>query len=126
MAIEFAAKEINVFGKQSQSCRAGVTTMMANAAGPVMAIYLLTMRLPKEEYVGTGAWFFFLVNLIKVPFSASLGLITFETLKVNAMLTTAIALGAITGILLLKVLPQRIFRVAVQIIAAVSAVRLII
>jgi uncharacterized membrane protein YfcA len=104
---------------------AGVTTMMANAAGPVMAIYLLTMRLPKQEYVGTGAWFFFLVNLIKVPFSASLGLITLETLKVNAVLTPAIALGAVMGILLLKVLPQRIFRIIVQVVAAVSAVRLL-
>jgi uncharacterized membrane protein YfcA len=104
---------------------AGVTTMMANAAGPVMAIYLLTMRLPKEEYVGTGAWFFFLVNLIKVPFSASLGLITLETLRYNAFLTPAIAVGAVSGILLLKVLPQKAFRVAVQVVAAVSAVRLL-
>ena len=64
------------------------------------------MRLPKEEYVGTGAWFFFLVNLIKVPFSASLGLITLETLRYNAFLTPAIAVGGVSVILLLKVLPQ--------------------
>ena len=105
---------------------AGVTTMMANAAGPVMAVYLLSMRLPKEQYVGTGAWFFFIINLIKVPFSASLGLITLETLKVNAMLIPAVALGAIVGITVLKVLPQRVFRVVVQVIAAISAVRLLL
>lgn len=105
---------------------AGVTTMMANAASPVMAIYLLAMRLPKEEYVGTGAWFFFLVNLIKVPFSASLGLITLETLRVNLFLTPVIAAGALAGILVLKALPQKAFRIAVQVIAAASAVRLIV
>ena len=57
---------------------AGVTTMMANAAGPVMIIYLLAMRLPKAEFVGTGAWFFFVVNWLKVPFSANLDLMTAE------------------------------------------------
>ena len=52
---------------------AGSTTMIANAAGPVMTIYLLACRLPKFEFVGTAAWFFFAINLLKVPFSASLG-----------------------------------------------------
>ena len=50
---------------------AGVTTMMANAAGPVMVVYLLAMRLPKLAFVGTSAWFFFAVNWLKVPFSAN-------------------------------------------------------
>ncbi|HEY5811816.1 MAG TPA: sulfite exporter TauE/SafE family protein, partial [Terrimicrobiaceae bacterium] len=54
---------------------AGSTTMIANAAGPVMTIYLLACRLPKFEFVGTAAWFFFAINLLKVPFSAALGLI---------------------------------------------------
>jgi hypothetical protein len=105
---------------------AGITTMMANAAGPVMAIYLLTMRLPKERYMGTGAWYFFLVNLFKVPFSASLGLITWETLRVNALLAPAIVVGALLGVQLLKVLPQKAFRVVVQVVTAASAIRLIV
>jgi len=49
---------------------AGITTMMANAAGPIMIVYFLAMRLPKESFVGTGAWYFFLLNLFKLPFSA--------------------------------------------------------
>jgi uncharacterized membrane protein YfcA len=105
---------------------AGFTTMMANAAGPVMAVYLLSMRLPKQQYVGTGAWFFFIINLIKVPFSVSLGLITMESLKVNALLVPAIAVGAIAGITVLKWLPQKVFRVIVQVIAAGSAARLLL
>ena len=65
---------------------AGVTTMMANAAGPVMIIYLLAMRLPKIEFVGTSAWFFFVVNWLKVPFSANLNLMTVDSVKLNLMI----------------------------------------
>src|SRR6187549_1801306 len=54
---------------------AGVATMLANAAGPVFAIYLIAVGLPKMEFVGTSAWFFFIINLFKVPFSIALGLI---------------------------------------------------
>jgi hypothetical protein len=43
------------------------------------------MRLPKTEFIGTGAWFFLLVNLIKVPFSADLGLINPMSLKLNLL-----------------------------------------
>ena len=45
----------------------GFATMIGNAAGPIMALYLLSMRLPKNVFIGTGAWFFFIVNLSKVP-----------------------------------------------------------
>src|SRR5882724_1517515 len=60
---------------------AGFTTMVANAAGPVMVIYLLAIGLPKLAFIGTGAWFFMLVNAFKVPFSVHLGLITPDSLK---------------------------------------------
>jgi len=104
---------------------AGVTTMMANAAGPVMIIYLLAMRLPKIEFVGTSAWFFFAVNWLKVPFSAHLNLVTAESVKLNLMMLPFIALGALLGILLLKRIPQKAFTVIVQILAALAAVRLL-
>jgi hypothetical protein len=51
---------------------AGAATMLANAAGPVFAIYLIAVGLPKMEFVGTSAWFFFIINLFKVPFSIAL------------------------------------------------------
>jgi uncharacterized membrane protein YfcA len=100
--------------------------MMANAAGPVMAIYLLTMRLPKERYMGTGAWYFLIVNLIKVPLSVSLGLITPQTLKANVLMIPPIVAGALLGVLFLRVLPQKAFRVVAQVVAAGSAVTLIL
>lgn len=104
---------------------AGVTTMMANAAGPVMVIYLLAMRLPKVEFVGTGAWFFFVVNWLKVPFSAKLNLMTIESVKLNLMMLPFIAIGAAAGIFFLKKIPQKAFTTIVQILAAAAAIKLI-
>jgi len=104
---------------------AGVTTMMANAAGPAMVIYLLAMRLPKVEFVGTSAWFFFIVNWLKVPFSASLQLMTAESVKLNLMMLPFIAVGALAGIFALKRIPQKAFDVVVQLLAAGAAVKLL-
>lgn len=104
---------------------AGVTTMMANAAGPVMIIYLLAMHLPKVEFVGTGAWFFFVVNWLKVPFSANLNLMTAASVKLNLMMLPFIAAGALLGILFLRRIPQKAFTAIVQILAAAAAVRLL-
>jgi uncharacterized membrane protein YfcA len=104
---------------------AGVTTMMANAAGPVMVIYLLAMRLAKVEFVGTGAWFFFIINWVKVPFSTNLQMMTAESVKLNLIMLPAIALGAALGILLLKRIPQKLFTTAVQLLAAAAALKLL-
>lgn len=103
---------------------AGFTTMVANAAGPVMAIYLLAMGLPKNEFLGTGAWFFLAVNWIKVPFMVHLGLITGHSLAFNAALFPLVFIGAIAGIHVQKRIPQRAFNVSVQVLAAVAAVKL--
>jgi len=104
---------------------AGVTTMMANAAGPVMVIYLLAMRLPKFAFIGTSAWFFFVVNWLKVPFSAHLNLINAASLKLDLMMLPLIALGAVAGILFLRKIPQKIFNDTVQILAAAAAIKLL-
>jgi len=104
---------------------AGVTTMMANAAGPVMIIYLLAMRLPKIEFVGTGAWFFFAVNWLKVPFSAHLDLVTAESVLLNLMMLPFIAAGAVIGIFFLKRIPQKAFTAIVQFLAAAAAIKLL-
>jgi len=76
---------------------AGVTTMLANAAGAVMTIYLLACRLPKYEFVGTAAWFFFIINVVKVPFSLSIGLITPSSLMLDALLIPGILVGVAAG-----------------------------
>ncbi len=103
---------------------AGATTMVANAAGPVMMIYLLSMRLPKESFIGTGAWFFFFINWIKVPFSAALGLVTPVSLLLDAVLAGGVALGAVAGILVARRIPEKAFAIVMQALTAVAAVSL--
>lgn len=105
---------------------AGVTTMMANAAGPIMIIYLLAMRLDKHEFIGTGAWYFLILNCVKVPFSWQLGLITPGSLGFNLVLFPLIAIGAVAGIVFLKKIPQKAFNLLVQILAAVAALNMLI
>jgi uncharacterized membrane protein YfcA len=105
---------------------AGATTMMANAAGPIMTIYLLAMRLPKEAFIGTGAWYFFVVNALKVPLSASLGLIHPASLGLNLMLAPAVLAGSASGILLAGRLPEKAFGALVQLLAIGAAVRLLL
>lgn len=105
---------------------AGVTTMVANAAGPVTMIYLLSMRLPKKEFIGTSAWYFFILNWLKVPFSINLGLITAPSLGFDAVLAPAVVAGAIGGLFLAKGVPEKAFMIAVQALTLVSAVRMFV
>jgi uncharacterized membrane protein YfcA len=99
--------------------------MVANAAGPVMAIYLIAMRLPQFEFVGTAAVFFLVVNLIKVPFSYWLGLISLHSLSLNLVLIPGVAVGVIAGRKLLAHIPRRAFEALVLILAAAAAIKLI-
>lgn len=103
---------------------AGGATMLANAAGPVFTIYCLAVALPKFELVGTSAWFFFIINAFKVPFSVSLGLIHGNTLALNAVLSPAIVAGIFVGRWLTAHIPQRLFDGLLLAFAAVAALRL--
>ncbi|MCM8789053.1 MAG: sulfite exporter TauE/SafE family protein [Candidatus Omnitrophica bacterium] len=105
---------------------AGFTTMIANAAGSIMIIYLLAMRLPKQEFIGTGAWYFFLLNWFKVPFSASLGLINPDSLMLNFKIAPAIIAGSFSGVYLLKVIPQKAFELIIKILTVIAAAKLVI
>ena len=103
----------------------GLTTMLANAAGPVFGLYLLAIGLPKLEFVGTAAWFFLLLNIVKIPFSWSLGLIRFDTLALNAMLMPLIALGLWVGTRIIRVIPQRLFDSLILVLTGVASFRLL-
>ncbi|UFU00702.1 sulfite exporter TauE/SafE family protein [Radiobacillus kanasensis] len=104
---------------------AGFTTMIGNASGGVMAIYLLVKGLPKQEFIGTGAWFFLFVNVIKVPFYIQLDLITLESVTFNAWLAPAIIIGAMIGVKILPKIPQRTFQVLILAFTALGAIRLL-
>ena len=104
----------------------GVTTMLANAAGPIMAIYLLACRLPKMELVGTGAWFFFVVNVSTVPFSAALGLIDGQSLVLTLAIAPLVAAGAFFGKWLLARINQALFEALLIAFTVLAAVRLLL
>lgn len=88
---------------------AGFTTMVANAAGPIMILYLLAMRLPKMAFIGTAAWYFMILNLFKVPFGIRLGLIDLPALRFAALLFPFAILGGLSGRALIKHIDQKLF-----------------
>jgi len=88
---------------------AGFTTLVANAAGPLMAVYMLAMRLPKLDFVGTAAVFFLLLNLFKVPFMVHLGLINASSFTLNLLLAPIVLAGAWFGRKLVLKIDQRTF-----------------
>ena len=104
---------------------AGVTTMMANAGGPAMTFYLLSKKFDKMAFVGTCAWFFFVTNLTKIPFSWSLGLITHSSLMLNLALLPAVAAGLIGGRYLLGKIPQVPFDWLLLVMSTAVAIRMI-
>ncbi|MEM6844371.1 MAG: sulfite exporter TauE/SafE family protein [Bacteroidota bacterium] len=100
----------------------GFATMIGNAAAPIMAIYLLSMRLPKNDYIGTAAWFFLIINLLKIPLHVFFWhTITVESIQLNALMVPAIAVGAVAGFRVVRLLPERIYRIFLIISTAISA-----
>ena len=105
---------------------AGFTTMVANAAGPIMVLYLLAIGLPKMEFVGTGAWFFFTLNVFKVPFSIGSGMMTHATIVVDLELALFTFIGAFLGPLLLKRLNQSLFELIALFLTLVAGINLLV
>ena len=85
--------------------------MIGNAAGPIMAVYLLAMRMPKNSFIGTGAWFFLIINLLKFPFHIFVWeTITWSSFKLDLLAIPAIAIGIVIGIRIVNLIPEREFR----------------
>lgn len=105
---------------------AGITTMVGNAAGPLIIIYFLAMRLDKNEFMGTGAWYFIVLNCVKVPLLTYLGMITWQSFRIDLVLIPAVLAGAAVGIVVLKRIPQKWFVVAVKLLTVAASIRLIL
>lgn len=103
----------------------GFATMLANAAGPVIQLYLMARKVPKMELIGIGARFFLLINLIKVPLNARLALITEVSLIENLKLVPAVAVGIFGGKWLLKHVPQVAFEWMVVVFSTLAGLRMI-
>lgn len=105
----------------------GITTMVGNLAGSVMAVYLLTMRLPKNEYIGTAAWFFAIINWIKIPFHVFVWkTITLQTFLLDLSLVPFVALGAVSGFYLVKRIADRKYRWFIILMTFVAALFMIL
>lgn len=104
---------------------AGFTTQIANAAGPVMAIYLLALRLPKDEYMGTSVWYFFILNFIKLPIFILEGRITYQAFRTDLSMLPFIFLGAFLGIVFIRKAPQKLFNYVIEILVVISGTKLL-
>ena len=103
----------------------GFSTMIGNTAGPIMSLYLLSMQLPKNVLIGTGAWFFLIINLFKIPFHVFVWeTISWHTTTLNFMLWPAVLLGGFLGVKLVKIIPEKPFRWLIIIMTTLASIRL--
>lgn len=101
--------------------------MIGNAAGSIFSIYLLAMGFKKNGFMGTTAWFFFIVNLSKVPLQVLFWHnISFKTLGLTIGMLPAIAAGALLGAIVIKKVNEKQFRILIIVMTAVAAVRLLL
>jgi uncharacterized membrane protein YfcA len=103
----------------------GLATTLANAAGPIISIYLLARGLGKMDLLGTGARFFLLVNIIKVPFLAGQGLIAPSTLCINLWALPAILIGVAVGRAIVHRVPEKWFSRMIVIFSIYGGLRLL-
>jgi len=98
---------------------AGFTTMIGNLAGAFANIFFLAMRMPKNDFIGTAAWLFFIINVFKLPFHIFVWkTITPDTFALNLRLAPAVFIGFILGIRIVKLIKEQQYR---QLILAVTA-----
>ncbi|NLV37176.1 MAG: sulfite exporter TauE/SafE family protein [Clostridiaceae bacterium] len=128
--IERKGNKANIPESQLLSALAGIGTgfssMIGNAAGPIFSVFLLSKGFKKFDFMGTSAWFFLIINQIKIP----LHVFVWHNISVKSFLTAglmlpAIALGAFVGAVIIKKLNERFFHYFVIVLTAISAIRLL-
>lgn len=102
---------------------AGFTSMIGNLAGSFSNIYFLAMRLPKNEFIGTAAWLFFVINVFKLPFHIFVWkTVSVESLKLNLILVPGVILGFFIGVKIVKLINNQVYRKFILIVTAIGAV----
>jgi len=103
----------------------GFSTMIGNAAGPVMSVFLLSVKLPKKSFVGTAAWFFMIVNFLKLPLQYFVWKnISGKTLLFDLTMMPVIAIGAWIGILFVKKISEKNYRLVIFALTLLSTLLL--
>lgn len=105
---------------------AGMTTMAANSGGAPMQLYLLNMRVSMLSFMGTFAWFFFLINAIKVPIVVGLGFLDLGTLRADLLFLPAVVAGALVGYATFSRIDERVFTNAALVLSALAAAWLVV
>ena len=101
----------------------GFTTMLGNLAGAFSNIYFLAMRLPKNDFIGTGAWIFLLINLFKLPFQVFYWKnITATSLLTDLALVPFLILGFWCGIKLVAKIKDDLYRQVVIVLTLIGAI----
>jgi uncharacterized membrane protein YfcA len=126
VAVEEEVRELHPVATVGTGVAAGFTTMTANAAGPIMSLYLLAARVDKTRFLGTGAFYYLIINLTKVPFSAALGLFHWSTLWLTLILFPAVLIGAWLGRILIRRVSQLWFERLTLAATAIAAVALLL
>lgn len=102
----------------------GVATVIANAAGPIQQLYLLSKQFEKMELIGIGARFFLLINLIKLPILGGLSMVSKDSLLLNLYVIPMIFIGVFTGKSVLKHVSYKWFEFLLVSFALVAGVKL--
>jgi len=106
---------------------AGITTMIGNLGGPFSNLYFLAMRVNKNEFIGTAAWLFLIINLIKLPFHILVWeTVTADTLLFNLKLVPGIFLGMLVGVRLIKIIKDDFYRKMILVLTALGAIMIMI
>ncbi|MDH5397840.1 MAG: sulfite exporter TauE/SafE family protein [Cyclobacteriaceae bacterium] len=106
---------------------AGFTTMVGNLAGAFSNLYFLAMRLPKQHFIGTGAWLFLIINVFKVPFHVFVWeTISWETFAINLRLIPGIVAGFVLGVALVKKIREKKYRQLIILLTGVGALLIFI
>lgn len=116
----------NMWFSSSTGFLAGFTTMIGNLAGPISNIYFLAMRLPKNEFIGTAAWLFFIINVFKLPFHIFVWkTITKETLVINTVMIPFMVIGFYLGVRIVKLISNINYRRFILFVTALGGLILL-
>lgn len=103
----------------------GFVSMTANAAGSLVSLYLLEQNMEKRAYVGTRAWVFFMLNIMKMVALLVLGLSTSASFEASLYGLPALFVGMWLGHTFLKKLNMQQFKNIVRGAISVSAANLL-
>ena len=79
------------------------------------------------EYIGINAWFFLVVNLLKVPLQIFVwDNISWDSFSLNLAMLPIIVIGAWMGVGIVNLFPEKAFRRFIQIVTILSVVMMLV